>query len=591
MPAATEHWTPAPVARGLTTSVLGSLGLAALDLAVLAHHEVEVSLWPPIFGACAALCWVGTLPLGVLGAWLCGKPAGARLVQALARPHARVVAWVLGSAVALGLLALNTLFFARLYLSLHLLLTLALLVWVSALLVLLLPQWRAPSRFAILAFFSLWLVGGAWGVTLIATRPPLRHSALDQTTTTAHALLVLRTLTGALRPEQPVGADPIVGDLAPQQLPRPRGDHAGKHFLLLTVDALRHDRDLSVYARLGSSGLRFAHAYAPSCWTLHSMGATLTSRLPSQLHFTPTSVTPDLRFIERSARVLIENPLAKRGITPTPIRDETPTLTGLLRAAGYQTFTVAPYVFYLPEAGLTREFEGVDADVIRAGGGTGLDGMGQVTLSLTDRALSLLDGRDEARPFFLWLHYMEPHAPYEAHGDVAANAPAEVRYDSELRHVDGEIGRLLDGMQQRGLLAQSIIALHADHGEEFGDHGGAFHGTTVYEEIIRVPFVLHVPAVKARSEPGPVSLIDLAPTVLDLLGVASSTPMVGRSLAPLLRGESLEPRPVVAECQRFGRDKVARIEWPRKLIVDRAVGTAEIYDLVADPAERRNLAR
>lgn len=88
---------------------------------------------------------------------------------------------------------------------------------------------------------------------------------------------------------------------------------------------------------------------------------------------------------------------------------------------------------------------------------------------------------------------MEPHAPYEPRDAAATGGSDEARYDSELRHVDREIGELLELLRARGLFDRTVVVVHADHGEEFGDHGGQFHASTLFDEVIHVPLVLRLP--------------------------------------------------------------------------------------------------
>jgi arylsulfatase A-like enzyme len=128
----------------------------------------------------------------------------------------------------------------------------------------------------------------------------------------------------------------------------------------------------------------------------------------------------------------------------------------------------------------------------------------------------------------------------------------------------------------------------ADHGEAFGEHGRLRHATTLYDELLRVPLLVHVPGVTPQRVTAPVSLMDLGPTVLDLMGQSTPGHFLGQSLVPYLRG--LEPvlsRPIVAE----GRGKQALLlPDGRKVIVDNRSYTLELYDLGADPGEEHNLA-
>ncbi len=319
------------------------------------------------------------------------------------------------------------------------------------------------------------------------------------------------------------------------------------------------------------------------------MASILTGYWPSQLRFTNVSVKPGLHFIRRSADTLLANPVARRQVTPVPIDEPAPTLAKLLKTAGYHSITVAPYVFYLRSAGLTRDFDIVDDKPYRSGK---IDGSGVVNVALVDRTIHFLDKNTNDSPFFAWIHFMDPHAPYLARDDVARNGTGEQRYDSELRFVDKEVGRLVTQLKRRGLLQNTILAIHADHGEEFRDHGGQFHATTLYNEVVQVPWLLRLPNAKHAGrviEPA-VSLTDLTPTMMDLLGIQSDAVFAGRSLWPVIEHGTHTVRPVVSECDRFGRSKRALVTGDNKVIVDSTLGTVEIYSHTKDPSEQNNLA-
>jgi arylsulfatase A-like enzyme len=264
------------------------------------------------------------------------------------------------------------------------------------------------------------------------------------------------------------------------------------------------------------------------------------------------------------------------------------TLIDGLNGAGYETATVAPYVYYFREAGLTADFTYIDDAAYRS---LGIGAAGLANVALVERAAAWLDKRDASRPFFLWLHFMDAHAPYEARDAQAQGKGASERYDSELRYVDTQLAALRAALEQRGLWDRTLAVVHADHGEELGDHGGQFHGSTLYDEAVRVPLLVHLPAQSAgRVVSTPVSLLDLAPTLLDVLGAPSQAAFMGRSLRDALEGRDLPERPILMECDRFAAHKRAYLRWPFKLILDHATHTAQLYALNADPLERDNLA-
>lgn len=239
---------------------------------------------------------------------------------------------------------------------------------------------------------------------------------------------------------------------------------------------------------------------------------------------------------------------------------------------------------------------------------------------ITDIALSMARRSSRARPVFLYVHYIDPHVPYSppppydrafSHQDdipiresgvdaLSIGASEDDRewigtsvdlYDGEILFVDTQIGRLLDGLEEMGLLENSLVVLTSDHGEEFLDHGGTKHGRTLYEEVLRVPLLIRMPDLSSagRTFDRPVGLVDLMPTVLELAGAEQPQSIHGRSLVADLSSGGGEQQPT----RYFGQ--VLHLEMARvddlKIIRNRnQQGSEEIYDLGADPLERVNLA-
>src|SRR5262249_45210894 len=128
----------------------------------------------------------------------------------------------------------------------------------------------------------------------------------------------------------------------------------------------------------------------------------------------------------------------------------------------------------------------------------------------------------------------------------------EEKYDGEVQFVDQHLGKVLDALAASGLAESTAVVVFADHGEGFGEHrfGGErmyFHGQTLYDELLRVPLLVYVPGVAARTVDDPVMLLDLGPTLVDLVKAKPSPTFRGHSLLPALLGEKTAPRPVVAE--------------------------------------------
>lgn len=202
----------------------------------------------------------------------------------------------------------------------------------------------------------------------------------------------------------------------------------------------------------------------------------------------------------------------------------------------------------------------------------------------TDRAIEEIDRIVEMGepPSLMWVHYFDVHEPYR---DTRFGTSDVDRYDGEIRKVDGEVHRLLEHARSR-LERDLIVVVAADHGEEFRDHGGVYHGSTLYDEQIRVPLLVHAPGLAARRVVAPVELVDVAPTVLGMLGRPVPSSMRGDDLRALALGriDSIGPAFAGVTYKRMV------VRWPHKLIADLRFNLFELYDLSSDPAERTNLA-
>ncbi|MDC0722296.1 sulfatase-like hydrolase/transferase [Nannocystis bainbridge] len=187
-------------------------------------------------------------------------------------------------------------------------------------------------------------------------------------------------------------------------------------------------------------------------------------------------------------------------------------------------------------------------------------------------------------PLFLFAHFMDAHHPFDS-GDRKGRAYA--RHVSELANIDRELARLDAWLGEAGLWPRTLVIVSADHGQAFGQHGVQHHGGPPYEEQCRVPLVITGPAVPAHESPCDLPLLDLSPTLLDLFGVETPGPFVGRTLVPALRGESPQcERPVLSATW-----DVFALLLPDglKVIDNRRKRTLEVYDLKADPRETKNL--
>ncbi|RMH42535.1 MAG: hypothetical protein D6689_07845 [Deltaproteobacteria bacterium] len=358
--------------------------------------------------------------------------------------------------------------------------------------------------------------------------------------------------------------------------PQPRAGAAGHpDIVLITIDTVRADRtppyggpaDMPALARLAKRGAVFEWAFSPSNNTRRSLTAMATGVAPRRVRGRVAGWA--LRLDPR--HVL----LAER-----------------LRAAGYDTagfFCCRSQFGPEHHLGLQR---GIDHQVIDYDAGN----LARAAREwLHDRAR-----RGETRPAFVWVHAIEPHG-WEKRAPRKPGDDIKDRYDRMLARADRGLAPLLDALAVPPWRQRAIVVVTSDHGEGLGDHGPGrahrFHSTSLYNAQIRVPWIVAGPGIAARRIATPVGLIDLAPTLIDLAGYEPpGFPQVdGVSLAPVLT-DAASPapdRPVFADQVRdrsVAADLRAVVAGRLKLI-ENADGRVELYDIVADPDERRDVAR
>jgi arylsulfatase A-like enzyme len=316
----------------------------------------------------------------------------------------------------------------------------------------------------------------------------------------------------------------------------------------------------------------------------------------------------------------------RRGFRPseTRYREEVlpevlPTLAELLRKEGYRTFGVS-------SNGLLS----------RAGGfAQGFDTFEELGFTMAPRVHRALEGQraalERSRPYFLWIHYFDPHGPYlprdgeevatlrreveektgkkgtefaEAFREylvrlalssdpaVAEKALARMRrlYEGEVRFTDQMIGEALRLLPRS---ENALVIVTSDHGEQFLEHGHLEHGKSLFAEEVDVPLILRFPGRVGAGQrlATPVSLLDVAPTIFDLLDLAVPESLGGRSLAPLLAGAKDRSVDLFAEVNRSDIEQAGAWRSGRwKYVRDFARGWERLFDLEADPLERNDLA-
>jgi arylsulfatase A-like enzyme len=267
------------------------------------------------------------------------------------------------------------------------------------------------------------------------------------------------------------------------------------------------------------------------------------------------------------------------------------TLAEILRTAGFSSHGVGSHVFLAAKYGLQQGFDSYDDALV-------LERFGESHRAITSeqvsqRAITWLRGQAENDGrFFLWVHYFDPHAIYQEHPGISERFGTDQEshlYDGEIAFTDAAIGNLLEAVDDLGLAEDTLVVLTADHGESFGERGAGRHGQNLFGELLNVPLLFRIPNEPHRVVEGSVSLLDVAPTALDLLAIPTPPDLAGRSLAPVIAGETLEPLPVIAEIGlNFRVESMELDAW--KLIRPLRGGRVKLYDLLEDPRELRNVA-
>lgn len=367
------------------------------------------------------------------------------------------------------------------------------------------------------------------------------------------------------------------------------------NIIVILPDALRADR-LSCYGYTGHQtphidafardAVLYRHTTSQAAWTKPACATILTSLYPSSHH-------------------------AQRQEDALP--DAVTTLAEVLGANGYHTAAFFTNHNLRTEFNFQQgyaEYYWLEPDA----SSQILDGQTYYQeAELVNRQVLAWLASNQKRPFFLYVHYMDPHRPYFEHpyngrgedprdDKKAEDAPRlSALYDGEVRYTDEHVGALLDGLKRLGLYDNSLIIFTSDHGEEFQEHGGWAHCQTLYQEIVNVPLIIRYPRGDRAGtvDEGLARSLDIAPTILDVAGIQppaathSVLRMEGVSLC--LPANSPARAQWVFSEEVFRAGMLAVLTPQYKLIRatpghDRGRGLVQLYDLIADPGETRNLA-
>jgi arylsulfatase A-like enzyme len=376
-----------------------------------------------------------------------------------------------------------------------------------------------------------------------------------------------------------------------------------RNVIFILVDTLRADRlgtygygrstspNVDAFAR---EAVRFENARSQASCTFPSVNSMLTSRWPAA-------------FLGQPGKAL-------------GIPEGMPSLAEILESSGYRTVAVSASAVVRdtpsrlnPTAGFGRGFDVFQEDC-----------EWRSAACVNRQAAGHLE--QGPQPLFLYLHYIDPHGPYQPpkgwQRRFATGRPgkrwvrfgdpnplgdwlykgkgnpglthADLRflkdlYDEEIAFFDAQFAELKEALRASGLMEDSIVVFASDHGEEFLEHGHVKHCRTLFDTLIRVPLLIKIPGVEAKTVSRPVQNLDLVPTILDYLGLGTAGyTLAGRSLRPLIEEDSS-----AAGGLQFGLQGTLRsaADGRFKLIQDLAAGTVSLFDLAADPGETKDVLR
>jgi choline-sulfatase len=369
------------------------------------------------------------------------------------------------------------------------------------------------------------------------------------------------------------------GTAAPKKLPGPQ------NVILLSIDSMRADMPWAGYAKpiapnltkLAEESVQYTHAYSVSSYTAKSVGAILSGRYPTSLY--------------------------RSGYFFTDYAKSNVFLPEVLHEASVRSMAVHAHAYFGKGKQLDQGF-----DVWEVVPGISFDATTDKNVTsdkVTDIGIKLLgDANNTSKPFFAWLHYLDPHDEYIKHKESPDfGKDNRGRYDSEVFFTDLHVGRLLEFLKKQPYWDKTAIIVTADHGEAFGEHKLYKHAFWLWDVLTRVPLFVHAPGAAPKKIDEKRSHVDLAPTILDLTtgGSAAGTAakakpesFVGRSLVPEIYGADAPDvrEPIVLDLPEDSHNPEVRaiVLGKLKLIVYGKV-RSELYDIEADPGELKDLAK
>jgi arylsulfatase A-like enzyme len=378
-------------------------------------------------------------------------------------------------------------------------------------------------------------------------------------------------------------AEMAEGDVPVKPVATKAGAFAG-NILIIALDATRADRlGVAGYGRpagrsltpsldaLAKRGAYFRKVWAQAPNTPRSFPSFVTSQYPSEIAW------------------------QKRSLNYSPLLPSNHTFFETLAGTGLRPIGIFSHFYFTPDRGISKAFAEWSDDGAKNIADSNKDvAAPRIVPRVIDR---LKKAAAKGERFVLWTHLFEPHSSYMSHAEFPTTLSGvqglEEKYDYEIAFADQWIGKILKTLDETKLTDKTAVIMFGDHGEAWGEHKIYFHGQNLAEEQIRVPLIVTVPGRTPVVSDEEVGLIDVGPTLVDLVGGTPPAHLHGRSLLPIIEGGSLAPRPVFSELlpsTATPDHEVVIVDAGKKLVHKVSERRFELYDLATDAKQLKNVA-
>jgi arylsulfatase A-like enzyme len=379
--------------------------------------------------------------------------------------------------------------------------------------------------------------------------------------------------------EQPASAVPVKAAKVEEKAEpkKPTRSTEPLNVILITVDALRADMPWAGYARdiapnltkFAKANVIFENHRSTTSFTAQSLPAMLAGRMASTLY--------------------------RSGYFFAGYSDANEFFPEALQQKGIATVAVQAHMYFDRGKGLNQGFDRWEmVPGITYNERTDEHVTSEKSTALMQKLLS--DSKVGGKQFFAWAHYTDPHADYQKHSECPdfGNGSRD-KYDNEVCYTDLHIGKLLAWAEKQPFWDRTAVIISADHGEAFGEHGLVEHARELYEEVVRVPMIARIPGVESKRITTAHTHLDLAPTILELMGQEPLAGFEGRSMLPEIDGKPGKERFLVLELAADNIQPARRavVSGDYKLIRfgEKSGAPEKLFDLASDPGEKKDLAK